>query len=126
MHPEYTQLSIIFGFVICINIVKQIGRTRRDRLWHETARLAIEKGQPLPPPPSRGPFDGRRLWDRGLQGALILIAVGVGLYIALPASVRIWGVLPGFIGIAMLIHFFLAGRDAGRDPSGSDSNDRLP
>lgn len=123
MHSDY-QLVVIFGFVICITLVKQIERTRRYRMWHDLARTAIEKGQP--PPPFRDLGYKWRLWDRGLQGGLILIAIGAAMYLAMPLSVRTWGVLPGFIGIAMIFHWLLTGRHNGGDPSNPNDSDRLP
>jgi hypothetical protein len=119
------QLIVIFGYVIVVKLISTDGANKRAKLWHETARLAIEKGQPLPPPLKDR--SGRMgLWGSGLQRGLMLIAIGAGLYLALPATTRIWGVLPVFMGIAMLINSLInRGRD-GDAPSGPPSGDRLP
>lgn len=97
---------------------------KRRELWHQTARLALEKGQPLPPaaslgedledfpPPNANLADwqaARRAEARSqtIKGGLVLIAVGAGLQVFLySVHARIgWiGVIPGFIGVALLLH----------------------
>ena len=112
-------IGLVFGLV-----AMYLGHRRRV-LWHETARLALEKGQPLPPPipdvaadnplhnlamqaaerelaASQSP--GRRC--RGfIMGGLINLAVAAGLYLALsqvsPPAAN-FAAIPGFIGIAFL------------------------
>ncbi len=97
---------------------------KRREQWHQTARVALEKGQPLPPavnlgedaedfpPPNTSLADwqaARRAESRSqtVKGALVLIALGAGLQVFL-YSVRArvgWiGVIPGFIGVALLLH----------------------
>ncbi len=90
---------------------------RRQTMWHETARIALEKGQPVPPAPDAPPWNeearattaetirGHRI--RGyLIGGLINIAVGSGLYLALaqfsPATAY-FAAIPGFIGVALIL-----------------------
>ena len=87
---------------------------RRQEMWHQTARLALEKGQSLPDLPAdslswraltaqqTAPARGRGY----LIGGLINIAIGVGLYIALsqvskPAAY--FAAIPFFIGVAHLV-----------------------
>ncbi len=82
---------------------------RRRALWHETARLALEKGQPLPEnfdktdPSRRGPSSPAN----DIRGGLISIAVGAGLYWFFVGfgmgPLRYVGAIPGFVGIAMLL-----------------------
>jgi hypothetical protein len=96
---------------------------RRRALWHETARIALEKGQPIPEPspdssgwnPSTtsGPAaseHARQNRVRGmLVGGLINIAVGVGMFVAfrqmpgLPAQAAYFGAVPAFIGVALML-----------------------
>lgn len=86
---------------------------RKQELWHQTARLALEKGQPLPPfgdmaevtktanPSSR--------WRGLMIGGLINLGVGAGLFVSLAqiptASFNLgyFGCIPGFIGLALLL-----------------------
>ncbi|MFI5335728.1 MAG: hypothetical protein ACHQ5A_03035, partial [Opitutales bacterium] len=60
---------------------------RKRQLWHETARVALEKGQPMPPMPeesglSKEEFHEAIQHSRGgkndLRSGLILIGVGAG------------------------------------------------
>lgn len=109
-------LIVIFAFVLCVIIIKQISRYQRARLWHDTARLALEKGQPLPDRPDalgRGDRDcrGPGRWDRWerrdhwcfLRRGLIQLAVGAALYFALSDESRVWALIPTFIGAANLV-----------------------
>jgi hypothetical protein len=94
---------------------------RRRVLWHETARLALEKGMPVPPDPDSA-WSGatisavdaaaaeermQRQRRRGhIMGGLLNLAVGAGLYVALlrisPESAR-FAAVPFFIGVAFLL-----------------------
>jgi hypothetical protein len=119
------QLLVIFGFVICVIAVKQFARFRREKMWHETARLALEKGQP-PPPSPRASRDPQSAWSRSLQGGLVLIAVGAGMFVAMGPGGKAWGAIPAFVGVALVMHSILTrGRD-GPAPSEPDKSDRLP
>lgn len=101
---------------------------QRKRLWHDTARLALEKGQPLPPaletqdrPSSR---HHRHRERNDLRTGLILLAVSAGIYLFL-RSVRAGeaaniAAIPGFIGIALLI---LGMFSAFTGPKSTDTND---
>lgn len=92
---------------------------RKQELWHQTARLALEKGQPLPPfgemaeavkatsPQSR--------WRGLMIGGLINLGVGAGLFVALSQlpntsfNLGYFGCIPGFIGLALLIGALVEG-----------------
>jgi hypothetical protein len=79
----------IIGFVLIFNF-----RHQKEKLWHETARLALEKGQPVPPrgpaaaaeeiPPGARPDDWYR-WKRerrrqkDIRHRIILVAIGAAL-----------------------------------------------
>ncbi len=64
---------------------------RATRLWHETARLALEKGQPIPEEAqattqAKGKIERQRRKHGGndLRAGLILLGIGGGIYAALP------------------------------------------
>ena len=89
---------------------------RRREMWHETARIALEKGQPLPPL-ADDHTDDHRQKPRGLdanhdvRGGMVLIAVGAGLWLMLGSiadRLRNIGAIPGFIGVALLLFALLS------------------
>jgi hypothetical protein len=82
-------------------------RHHRQKLAHETMRLMIEKGLPVPtelinpPPPAKAP-------KSDLRRGLIWLALGIGLVIPLKQPTEdsgIWaaGLVPAFIGVAYLL-----------------------
>jgi hypothetical protein len=117
-----------WGFIAAIVLVPQYLKHKERQRMHDTLRIAIEKGQPLPPElvknlqsaemaiPVRGP-------GSDLRRAVVLIAVGLGLaglgygfWYGLMAVNEIpayivggivagSGAIPGFIGVAYLILF---------------------
>jgi hypothetical protein len=100
---------------------------QRRRLWHETARLAIEKGQPIPPHPDEPKPTRRDAAQRDLRAGLVLIAVGAGTYIFLQAvsdaRVANLGLIPGLMGVALVLHWIISRRlgASHRDSSSSDA-----
>ena len=102
---EWT-LLVIFAFVAAIVAMKTVFRMQRQKLWHETARAAIDKGQPLPPAPAYwsgcgrwSRYGGAWVWARGL----IWIAFGIGLHFVNSGGARQWAPLPICIGAAMVV-----------------------
>jgi hypothetical protein len=116
-------LAIGCTFAVPIVIVGTIFAYKHyeDRMWHETARLALEKGQPVPPrcqpddlkvPPGTGsdPADWqrwraeRKRW-RDIQGGLIMLAIGIALFLGLggrgPQSIPAYLMIG--IGSALLV-----------------------
>ena len=75
----------------------------------------MEKGQPIPgdDPDKWGRKDFfKHRWEfrigqwyhwRYLSRGLVMIAVGIALYYALPVNNQAWALLPGLIGVANLI-----------------------
>src|SRR5882672_8919863 len=70
--------GMLLGGIIAYNAMHFKAESRRQ--WHETARIALEKGQPLPrlpdddePVPSDVP---KRSGNGDIRSGLILIAVG--------------------------------------------------
>lgn len=94
----FTILLIIFG-------LKYV--QRRQELWHETARVALEKGQPLPPLPRDMQHEKHPDENNDLRAGLVTIATGAGLYLFfatfLPA-LRFVAAIPGFVGVALLLY----------------------
>jgi hypothetical protein len=87
---------------------------RRQELWHQTARIALEKGQPLPTlpddEPARSDRDDRRASDargpaRDFRTGLILVGTGIGLYFLVGLGVA---AIVGCIGLALLLYALCA------------------
>jgi hypothetical protein len=106
-----TAVIIIFGLKYA---------QRRQELWHETARVALEKGQPLPPLPrdmqqGKNPED-----DNDIRTGLIMIAIGAGLYFFFLSFFGGWmkylGAIPGFIGVALLLYGLFSALFGRRNP----------
>ena len=114
LRDDQTNLYVIFGFVLCLILIMAFFRHQREKMWHETARLALEKGQPVP---SRwggavGPgFAGRRgfahfgywgpWWE--IRRGLVLLAVSAGLYYTLSERNHGWIAIPACIGTVYLV-----------------------
>lgn len=128
---NFVQLLIVIaviGFVLIALVVPVAAiyfHHRKRQLWHETTRLALDKGQPAPPmppeeeeerelkPPAGVSFADWQAAKRAearsheIKGGLVLVAVGAGLVCFLWSihSKAIWlGAIPGFIGLALLAH----------------------
>lgn len=118
--------GMIFAGVIIVCTMYY--NNRRRELWHETARLALEKGQPLPALPNDDEPHRRRHDDRGndIRDGLICIGVGLGLYLFLGSfigrSLGYVGAIPGFIGVALLLHGVFAAFTRRKNPD----HDTLP
>ena len=102
--------GLVFGGAVAISAM--YFKNRKRELWHETARLALEKGQPLPPaldeedtPSSEQRKDDDR---NDFRGGFVLVATGAGLYLFLSTLVGrglgYVGAIPGFIGVALILH----------------------
>ncbi len=116
----------LFTMVVAIIVVVQTFRLRRQKLVHETMRLMIEKGLPVPPelinppPPVKPP-------KSDLRRGLIWLALGMGLIVLLNKvgdEPGVWavGLTPALIGAAYLLCWLIGlsreRRQAGREPSG--------
>lgn len=125
-------VGIIFGlsgmaFAALFGTLGMYFHHRRQALWHETARLALEKGQPLPAMPddvNHGDSGRKKNEDSDFRSGLVLVAVGAGLYFFLGAFIgrglAYVGLIPGFIGVALLV--YAAFRTLTASKSTSDSN----
>ena len=121
------QLSLIFAFVIAVVAIANWRRVSQQRLWHETARIALEKGQPLPEGLTADMLAGpglrkcgpNRSWN-DFKGGLVLIGVGTGIYLAIPGPARLWGFMPGMIGVALLVAGLIGLATRGRNGAEND------
>ncbi len=106
--------GMIFGGIM--GLAGMYFHHQRKRLWHETARIALEKGQPVPPHDAGESEENRDPTNRwranhDVRGGLVLLAVGAGLWLLLldmPGRIHFVGAIPGFIGIALLLYALLA------------------
>jgi len=109
-------IGTTFGFVLLVVAVVAYSRHRNQRLRHETIRLALEKGQPLPQE-VLDPVDRTNPALRDLRRGLVLLAIGVGVsvYLLLTPLAHLhheWpaGFVPGCIGLAYLASWAIARR----------------
>jgi hypothetical protein len=80
-------------------------RLKRTRLLHETLRLMIEKGQPIPAELLQSP-DGLRRPRNDLRNGLVFVSIGLGLGVVLLAEQNHdWpmALIPLLIGVALLV-----------------------
>ncbi|HEX2853198.1 MAG TPA: DUF6249 domain-containing protein [Opitutaceae bacterium] len=101
-------LILVVGvFLICALYFEN----RRREMWHQTARFALEKGQPLPalgaddrPGKSRPSHEK----ENDFRTGLIMIATGTGIFFAfrefLGHGLAFLGFIPGLIGVALFIN----------------------
>jgi hypothetical protein len=105
LHDETIKQIVVFTFVIAIIAIRNFSRLKRQKMWHDTARAAIEKGQPLPPELTYGRWRNGPRFAGGwpLSRGLILIAVGVSFYLMDKPGLRAWAPLPLCLGAAFLV-----------------------
>jgi len=126
---EFVFLIPITGMILAgiIIVAGLVFKYCERRLWHETTRAALEKGQPLPPYPGEQAQDitksrqkfamsqmaahhrcGRSRWRRDLREGLVLLAIGLAVYVARPPGwTPGWDLaiyIPGFIGVALFLN----------------------
>lgn len=110
----------LFAMVTLMVIVPRYFRSLERQRMADTVRLAIEKGQPLPPEvigaltttddrPPRSPAGD-------LRRGLILVGVGLGMAVAgltglgeghINTGLAGAGAIPGFIGLAYIVMYFI-------------------
>jgi hypothetical protein len=119
------------AFVLGIILIGALEKAHKDKLRHETIQRALDKGQPLPPELIEGkplPSEFFALFARKARddrrGGLIAIAVGVGLFVffgamraeGVPDGLKWLGLIPGLVGVALLINWALErGEKNGQD-----------
>ena len=107
--PEPAMIGVVslgmFGMIVACVALGVSQRLKRNRLLHETLRLMIEKGQPIPPELLQSPY-GLRRPRNDLRNGLVLISIGIGLAAWLLAQKDTdWpmALIPLLIGVAFLI-----------------------
>jgi len=112
---------VVGSFVVVLLIVLTAFRNRRVRaeMLHRERMLALEKGLPVPPDYLEGP-KRRRPYVAGLIWAGIGLGAIVWGIIEGESDANAWGLIPFFVGIALLIGDWLSQRRAERAGSGSE------
>jgi hypothetical protein len=137
-------VAVVGGLAIPIVAIATVFHTKqqKEKLWHETARLAIEKGQPIParplsedeakaPPVSAGSnlaeWDRLRRanrWRKDIREGLIVGAVGLALKLGGFGGDRSFlAYVPLFVGAALLLNGLINGLFPGKS---DDSGDHPP
>lgn len=121
------------GFTLLFISVSLYFQNKERQRRHETARIAMEKGQPVPSFAEVGVFADPRLarqrsWIGLLIAGLINVALGIGLYFMLSSIpgayvVRSCSAIPGLIGVALLVSALIV---ALVSRTKSDTGDRSP
>jgi|GEM_PF-1224272 len=109
-------IVVLLGFFATVTVIAWLGvaaQDRQRRLTHETIRLMIEKGQPVPPELFLNPKIARPRND--LRRGVVLIAVGAGCVVMFLAHHQhgIWGlgVIPLLMGIGYIIVYKIQGSE---------------
>ncbi len=102
-------------------------KRRRDivEAHHRERMAAIERGMEIAPLPETffAPFEKKRRPGWPLLTGLVWLFIGIGLYMGLAAvaglGVANFALIPGGIGVAFLIYYFVEGRkEAAADAAG--------
>jgi hypothetical protein len=133
-HPPIFYVMMIpiaaIAFAAVFLFVSLHFRNLEDQRMHETARLALEKGQPVPSfarPDGRYPRygPGHWSWIGLLIGGLVNVALGIGLFVMLTSIpgayvARYCSLIPALIGVALLLAALIVGMTsrAHSDPGG--------
>jgi Domain of unknown function (DUF6249) len=110
----------IASFIMVLGILALVawGKVRRRTMMHETVRLMLEKGQPIPAELLRDNFDrSPRLPKSDLRRGILWVAIGLGLMAFLLADHHHgWGL--GFIPLCIGLGYLLAWKLEGSVISG--------
>ena len=129
MEAETIALAIPIIFVmggILIAITAIVMHGRRKDLEHRERLLAMEKGIALPEP---APVKERPKYSNRRANGLVLTGIGLALTFAMSVedgrSAGVWGLIPLFIGIALLIAGHLDKREWDRERAREQSRPAL-
>lgn len=116
--------AVVFGFVLILAAIRLYYRHQREKLWHDTARTALEKGQPVPLSSSLG--GEARGGTQDLRSGLIILAVGVAFFFAdragLPAQAKLPAYILTGVGVALLLSALFRLVFSGKGGHADDSN----
>ena len=111
-----TGMVVTFGLpVLLVGLILWF-KHRKLRMTHETIARLAEKGLPVPPellsPPARP-------HSAALRGGLVLVAMGIGFAICLAEMRGPWsiGLIPGLMGVALLVAWAIERRENKTQPS---------
>ena len=105
-------MLVSFGLPLALVALVLAYKHRKLRMSHETIARLPDKGLPVPPeliePPARRA-------SATLRGGLVLVALGIALAIFLVEVQGPWsiGLIPGLMGLALLLSWHLERRSAG-------------
>jgi hypothetical protein len=104
-------MVVSFGLPLLLVAIILYYKHRKLRMTHETIARLAEKGLPVPPELLDPPRSGQA----GLRGGLVLVALGIGLAIFFMEVGAPWsiGLIPGLMGVAMLIAWAIENRRKG-------------
>jgi hypothetical protein len=96
-----TGMIAIFGLPFGLVVVILIFKHRKLRMTHETIARLSEKGLPVPPELLEAPRRGQS----GLRAGLVLVALGLAIGIFFAQTGVPWsiGLIPGLMGVALLV-----------------------
>lgn len=108
----------MFSMIIACVAIGVTARLKRNRMLHETVRMMIEKGQPIPPELLQ-PQETARRPRSDLRTGLVLVAIGIGLCgLGLSigsdkAKISGLGLIPILMGVAFLIAWKIEAKRSG-------------
>jgi len=116
---------VVGSIAVVLLIVVSAFRTRhvKAEMLHRERMLALEKGLPIPPDYLEGPHR-KRPFVAGLIWAGIGLGAVVWGIIEGESDANAWGLIPFFVGIALIIGDWLSHRRAERAGGGSGSYPR--
>ena len=104
-------MVVTFGLPVLLVALILWFKHRKLRMTHETIMRLAEKGLPVPPeliaPPPRAQ-------SAALRGGLVLVAMGIGFGVLFEEMHGPWsvGLIPGLMGVALLIAWAIERREA--------------
>jgi hypothetical protein len=116
--------GIVMGLMIPILYQVLDYRRRRDVIeaHHRERMAAIERGMDIPPLPESWLGPARQRKPRYLLTGMIWLFLGIALFVFLRGIVRpepavaYVGLIPGGIGLAFLLYYFIEGRHEKLEP----------
>ena len=104
-------MLVAFGLPLILVGIILYYKHRRLRMMHETIARLAEKGLPVP----AQLLDPPRRVHSGLRGGMVLVALGIGLAVFMAETNGSWsiGLIPGLMGVALLIAWAIEVRGKG-------------